>query len=134
MGMIPELPVAMLACTRIGAPFTVVFGGFSGEALSGRLNDMACTFLITQDEGWRRGHRVPLKANADAALESSPDGKTCGVVTRTGGDVNMKTSRDVRAHEMAERASDDPASCACGPRDSEDLLSLLSTGGTAAKP
>src|SRR4029077_15721784 len=63
MGMIPELPVAMLACTRIGAPFTVVFGGFSGESLSGRLNDMACTFLITQDEGWRRGHRVPLKAN-----------------------------------------------------------------------
>src|SRR5207245_206427 len=62
MGMIPELPVAMLACTRIGAPFTVVFGGFSGESLSGRLNDMQCELLITQDEGWRRGNKVPLKA------------------------------------------------------------------------
>ena len=134
MGMIPELPVAMLACTRIGAPFTVVFGGFSGESLSGRLNDMACTFLITQDEGWRRGHRVPLKANADAALESSPDVKTCVVVKRTGGDVNMKTSRDVWAHEMVEGASDDPASCACEPMDSEDLLYLLYTSGTTAKP
>src|SRR5437868_7993113 len=72
MGMAPELPVAMLACTRIGAPFTVVFGGFSGEALSDRMNDMQCELLITQDEGWRRGHRVPLKANADAAMADSP--------------------------------------------------------------
>jgi len=121
MGMIPELPIAMLACTRIGAPFTVVFGGFSGDSLSGRLNDMSCTFLITQDEGWRRGNRVPLKANADAALDSSPDVKTCIVVKRTGGDVTMKPGRDVWAHEMVEGASDDPASCPCEPMDSEDL-------------
>src|SRR4029077_13068324 len=90
MGMVPELPIAMLACTRIGAPFTVVFGGFSGDALSGRLNDMAWTYLITQDEGWRRGNRVPLKANADEALDASPNVKTCIVVARTGGDINMK--------------------------------------------
>jgi acetyl-CoA synthetase len=134
MGMVPELPVAMLACARIGAPFTVVFGGFSGEALSGRLNDMECTYLITQDEGWRRGNRVPLKANADAAVETSPTVKTCIVVRRTGGDVNMKEGRDLWAHEMLEGMSDDPASCPCEPMDSEDLLYLLYTSGTTAKP
>ena len=71
MGMIPELPVAMLACARLGAPFTVVFGGFSGEALSDRMNDMECEVMLTQDEGWRRGNRVPLKANADAGMATS---------------------------------------------------------------
>src|SRR5260370_112112 len=73
MGMIPELPVAMLACTRIGAPFTVVFGGFSGESLSGRLNDMACTVPVTPDEGTRRGHPVPLNADANASLSAAPN-------------------------------------------------------------
>src|SRR5207244_8811642 len=72
MGMIPELPVAMLACTRLGAPHTVVFGGFSAESLSGRLNDMGSEVLITQDGGWRRGNVVPLKANSDDALDQSP--------------------------------------------------------------
>src|SRR6266700_217230 len=134
MGMIPELPVAMLACTRIGAPFTVVFGGFSGESLSGRLNDMECTFLITQDEGWRRGNRVPLKANSDAAMESSPSLKTCVVVKRTGGDIDMKKGRDVWAHDMLEGMRDDPKTCVCEPMDSEDLLYLLYTSGTTAKP
>ena len=65
MGMVPELPIAMLACTRLGAPHTVVFGGFSADSLSGRMNDMECEFLITQDEGWRNGAKVPLKQNAD---------------------------------------------------------------------
>src|SRR5712691_1077523 len=134
MGMIPELPVAMLACTRIGAPFTVVFGGFSGESLSGRMNDMQCELLITQDEGWRRGNRVPLKANADAALNTSPSVKRCVVVKRTGGDVPMLQGRDVWAHDIQSDVSDDPKSCHCEPMDSEDLLYLLYTSGTTAKP
>src|SRR4030088_2000354 len=134
MGMIPELPVAMLACTRIGAPFTVVFGGFSGESLSGRLNDMQCELLITQDGGWRRGNRVPLKNNADAAVDESPTIKACLVVRRTGGDVQMKKGRDVWAHEVLQDASADPKSCPCEPMDSEDLLYLLYTSVTTAKP
>jgi acetyl-CoA synthetase len=112
----------------------VVFGGFSGESLSGRLNDMQCDFLITQDEGWRRGNRVPLKVNADAALESSPTVKTCIVARRTGGNVNMMEGRDVWANDMVEGVSDDPASCPCEPMDSEDRLYLLYTSGMTAKP
>jgi len=134
MGMVPELPIAMLACTRIGAPFTVVFGGFSAEALSGRMDDMQCELLITQDEGWRRGSRVPLKGNADAAMDASPSIKTCLVVKRTGGDVQMKQGRDAWAHEVLKDASDDPKSYPCEPMDSEDLLYLLYTSGTTAKP
>ena len=72
MGMVPELPIAMLACARLGAPHTVVFGGFSAESLSGRLNDMGCEVLITQDEAWRKGSPVPLKRNADEALADAP--------------------------------------------------------------
>src|SRR5438105_9595194 len=134
MGMIPELPVAMLACARIGAPFTVVFGGFSGESLSGRMYDMECELLITQDEGWRRGNRVPLKANADAAMEDAPTVKKCVVIKRTGGDIHMQEGRDLWAEAMQKGASDDPSTCACEPMDSEDLLYLLYTSGTTAKP
>src|SRR5262245_756328 len=95
MGMVPELPVAMLACARLGAPHTVVFGGFSADSVAGRLNDMECELLITQDEGWRRGTRVPLKANADEALAAAPSVTRCIVLRRTGGEVAMAEGRDV---------------------------------------
>ena len=130
MGMVPELPVAMLACARIGAPHTVVFGGFSAESLSDRLNDMGCEVLITQDEAWRRGSRVPLKRTADEALAVSPNVRHAIVLRRTGGDVPMQEGRDVWWHGVA--TSD--AECPCEPMDSEDLLYLLYTSGTTAKP
>src|SRR5437588_1693188 len=95
MGMVPELPIAMLACARLGAPHTVVFGGFSADSLSGRLADMGCEVLITQDEGWRRGSRVPLKRNADEARGSSPGVKRCVVLRRTGGEVAMTDGQDL---------------------------------------
>jgi acetyl-CoA synthetase len=134
MGMTPALPVAMLACARIGAPHTVVFGGFSAEALSDRLNDMQCEVLITQDEGWRRGQTVALKANADAALESCPTVKTVIVSQRTHGEVAMTEGRDVTWDELVEGQGSDAASCPCEPMDAEDLLYLLYTSGTTAKP
>ena len=134
MGMIPELPVSMLACARLGAPHTVVFGGFSADSLSDRLNDMECEVLITQDAGWRKGGEVPLKRNADEALDRSPGVKTSVVWRRVGGDVEMKEGRDVWAQDLVEGQSDDPATCPCEPMDSEDLLYLLYTSGTTAKP
>jgi acetyl-CoA synthetase len=134
MGMVPELPIAMLACARLGAPHTVVFGGFSAEALAGRLQDMECELLITQDEAWRRGTTVPLKRNADEALEASPTVKRCIVVRRTGGEVPVEDGRDVWWHELTAEKSGDPASCPPEPMDSEDLLYLLYTSGTTAKP
>ncbi len=134
MGMVPGLAIAMLACARLGAPHTVVFGGFSAEALSDRLNDMQCEVLITQDEGWRRGQTVPLKANADEALETCPTVKTVVVGERTHGDVAMREGRDLTWSELVDGQSRDPASCPAEPMDSEDLLYLLYTSGTTAKP
>ena len=130
MGMVPEAPIAMLACARLGAPHTVVFGGFSAESLGGRLQDMGCEVLITQDEAWRRGSAVPLKRTADDAMAASPTVKHALVLRRTGGDVPMTEGRDVWWDEVATDASD----CPCEPMDSEDMLYLLYTSGTTAKP
>ncbi|MGI8608719.1 MAG: acetate--CoA ligase [Candidatus Dormibacteria bacterium] len=134
MGMVPELPIAMLACARLGAPHTVVFGGFSADALSDRLNDMECELLVTQDEGWRRGKTIPLMATANEAMDRSPSVKHSVVYRRTGGDVAMTAGRDTYWQDLCESLSDDPASCPCEPMDSEDLLYLLYTSGTTAKP
>ena len=134
MGMGPGLPVAMLACARIGAPHTVVFGGFSAESLADRLNDMRCEILLTQDESWRRGQTVPLKRNTDEALESCPLVRKVVVGQRTRAEVPMKEGRDLTWTELVEGQSTDPASCPCEPMDSEDLLYLLYTSGTTAKP
>ena len=132
MGMVPELAVAMLACTRLGAPHTVVFGGFSADSLSDRMVDMGCEVLVTQDEAWRRGSRVPLKRTADEAMAAAPGVRRCLVVRRTGGEVPMQQGRDVWLHELD--VSDEPASCPCEPMDAEDLLFLMYTSGTTAKP
>ena len=132
MGMIPELPVAMLACTRLGAPHTVVFGGFSADSLSDRANDMGCEVLITQDEAWRRGTTVPLKVHGGRGDGATRRVRRCLVVRRTGNDVPMQEGRDVWLHELD--VSDDPASCPPEPMDAEDLLFLMYTSGTTAKP
>jgi len=134
MGMVPELPVAMLACTRLGAPHTVVFGGFSADSLAGRMNDMECELLITQNEGLRKGNPVPLKQNADAAVDQTPRVKKVIVLRRTATEVPMKAGRDVWWHELVKDVSTDAESCPCEPMDSEDLLYLLYTSGTTAKP
>jgi acetyl-CoA synthetase len=134
MGMVPELAVAMLACTRLGAPHTVVFGGFSADSLSGRMNDMKCEVLITQDEAWRRGSTVPLKVTSDEATAAAPGVQHCVVLRRTGGEVPMQDGRDHYWDELEADVSDDPASCPCEPMDSEDLLFLMYTSGTTARP
>ena len=132
MGMVPELPAAMLACTRLGAPHTVVFGGFSADSLSDRANDMGCEVLVTQDEAWRRGSTVPLKQTADEAMADAPGVKRCLVVRRTGNEVPMTEGRDTWLHDLD--VSDDPGSCPPEPMDAEDLLFLMYTSGTTAKP
>jgi len=134
MGMVPELPMAMLACARLGAPHTVVFGGFSAEALADRLNDMECEVLITQDEAWRKGSHVPLKRNADDALAQAPGVKHAVVLRRTGNGVPFDDGRDLWWDELVAVESEDPSSCPCESMDSEDLLYLLYTSGTTAKP
>jgi acetyl-CoA synthetase len=130
MGMVPEAPIAMLACARIGAPHTFVFGGFSADSLSGRLQDMACEVVITQDEAWRRGATVPLKKTTDEAVAVSPTVQNVIVLRRTGADVPMQEGRDHWWHELAT----DESECACEPMEAEDLLYLLYTSGTTAKP
>nr|VFK19729.1 MAG: acetyl-CoA synthetase [Candidatus Kentron sp. LPFa] len=131
MPMIPEVIVAMLACTRIGAVHSVVFGGFSPEALKDRILDSDCQVVITSDEGLRGGRPVPLKANADKALESCPNVHTAFVVKRTGGAVAWKEGRDVWYDEAMAAA--DPV-CEPEPMDAEDPLFILYTSGSTGKP
>jgi acetyl-CoA synthetase len=131
MGMVPELPIAMLACARLGAPHSVVFGGFSASALRDRINDAEAKVLITQDEGWRAGKPVPLKRSADEACEGAPSIEQVVVLRRTGNDVPWTDGRDRWWHELVEGESTD---CPPEPVDSEDLLYLLYTSGTTAKP
>ncbi|MFL5687942.1 MAG: acetate--CoA ligase, partial [Chloroflexota bacterium] len=129
--MIPELPIAMLACARLGAPHTVVFGGFSAEALSGRINDCGAKVVITADGGYRRGKVVGLKEHVDEALADTATIEATIVVRRTGHDVEMVEGRDRWWHDLVDRQSED---CRVVPVDSEHMLYLLYTSGTTAKP
>jgi acetyl-CoA synthetase len=131
MPMIPELPVAMLACTRIGVAHSVVFGGFSPDAISDRCNDAEARAVITADAGYRRGAPSPLKANVDVALETAPSVEHVVVVNRCNIDVDMREGRDHWWHDLMDDAS---AECPYVPLDSEQLLYLLYTSGTTAKP
>jgi acetyl-CoA synthetase len=131
MPMIPEAAYAMLACARIGAVHSVVFGGFSPEALKDRIQDAEASAVITADEGVRGGRTVPLKANADKALANCPSVHTCVTVRRTGGKVNWNDQRDVWYHEAVEAAS---ADCPPEPMRAEDPLFILYTSGSTGKP
>jgi acetyl-CoA synthetase len=133
MPLIPEAAIAMLACARIGAPHSVVFGGFSADALADRIRDAQAKVLITADGGWRRGSIVPLKRNADDALRQTDSVQTVIVYQRIGGDytVNMQEGRDHWWHELMQTA---PLTCPAEPMDSEDLLYLLYTSGSTGKP
>jgi acetyl-CoA synthetase len=131
MGMVPEIAVAMLACARIGAPHIVVFGGFSPESLAERLRDSGARVLVTQDEGWRKGGKVALKENADAAVADAPSIERLVVLRRTGGQVPWNGERDVWWHELLD---DVPDECEPERMNAEDTLFLLHTSGSTAKP
>ncbi|MFT5481868.1 MAG: acetyl-CoA synthetase [Halieaceae bacterium] len=131
MPMIPEAAYAMLACTRIGAVHSVVFGGFSPDALKDRILDSDCRTLITADQGLRGSKPIPLKANADKALEHCPNVHTCLVVKRTGGDIDWQEKRDVWYHELTGAQV---AHCEPEIMDAEDPLFILYTSGSTGKP
>ncbi|MEI7999787.1 MAG: acetate--CoA ligase [Actinomycetes bacterium] len=131
LGMVPELPMALLACARIGAAHSVVFGGFSAESLRDRINDAGAKVLITGDGAWRRGGVVPLKEIADAAVAECPGVERVLVLRRTENDVEMTTGRDVWWHDLVPQQS---AECPPEPMDAEDLLFLLYSSGTTGKP
>ncbi|MFN9721184.1 MAG: acetate--CoA ligase, partial [Planctomycetota bacterium] len=131
MPMIPELAIAMLACARIGAVHSIIFGGFSSDAVADRNNDAQSRVVVTADGGWRRGKEVPLKAAVDASLDKSPSVEKVVVVRRTGGDVDMVPDRDFWWHELMEEVSSD---CDAVAVDSEHPLFILYTSGSTGKP
>jgi acetyl-CoA synthetase len=131
MPLIPELAISMLACARIGATHSVVFGGFSSTALVDRINDAQCKVVVTADGGWRRGKEVKLKPAVDEALKETPSVKSCIVVKRTGSPIYMETGRDHWWHELSETVD---ANCAAEELDSEHPLFILYTSGTTGKP
>ena len=131
MPMIPEAAVAMLACVRIGAVHSIVFGGFSPDALAGRIHDCDSNIIITADEGLRGGRPIPLKANTDAALDSCPSIEKCVVVRRTGANIGWKDGRDVWYHDLVADAS---ADCPAEVMNAEDPMFILYTSGSTGKP
>ena len=131
MPMIPELTIAMLACSRIGAVHSIIFGGFSADAVADRNNDAQAKVVVTADGGWRRGKEVPLKAAVDASLDRSPTVEKVVVVRRTGGEVDMVPDRDFWWHELMQEVS---AECDPVQLDSEHPLFILYTSGSTGKP
>ena len=131
MPLIPELAIAMLACARIGAAHSIVFGGFSADALRDRINDAGCSAVVTADGGYRRGGVVALKAAVDEAIRQTPTVRTCVVVRRTGGEVQMQPGRDHWWHELMLTVN---ANCPAEELDSEHPLFILYTSGTTGKP
>jgi acetyl-CoA synthetase len=131
MPLVPELAIAMLACARIGATHTIIFGGFSADALKDRINDCGCKLVVTADGGWRRGSEVKLKPAVDEALKSTPSVQSCVVYKRTGAQITMQPGRDHWWHEMMEIVNDD---CPAEQLDSEHPLFILYTSGTTGKP
>ena len=131
MPMIPEATIAMLACTRIGAIHSVVFGGFSPDALAGRIEDCDSTIIITADEGVRSGKTIPLKSNTDEAIAKAKMCKTTIVVKRTGGDINWIDGQDIWYHEEMEKASSE---CVPTEMNAEDPMFILYTSGSTGKP
>ena len=131
MPMIPEAAYAMLACARIGAVHSIVFGGFSPDALAGRINDSECVMVITADEGLRGAKKIPLKANTDKALEKCKSVKSCIVVKRTGGKIDWVDGRDVWYHDVVKDVSDQ---CEPAEMSAEDPLFILYTSGSTGQP
>ncbi len=131
MPMVPELTIAMLACARIGATHSIIFGGFSAEAIADRNNDAQAKVVVTADGGWRRGKEVPLKTNVDNSMEKSKSVQKVVVLRRTGGDVEMVPDRDYWWHDLMENAS---AECEAEQLDSEHPLFILYTSGSTGKP